>query len=155
MQRDLSALGYATGNTDGLMVTETIVAISQFQAENDMPVTGEVTPQLAGVLAARTNVVAEVPASDPAARQAAQQACLREKIEAAQAGQKKKRGFGRLMSAVGRTASRFGGDGLTRDIAQASRDLYDANATADDLSSAAKDLGITESDIEACRNPAG
>lgn len=155
VQQDLAALGYDTGNTDGIMVTATIVAISQFQAENDLPVTGEVTPQLAGMLAARTKVVADVPARDPASLQAAQQACLQEKIEAAQASNKKKRGFGRLMSAVGRTATRLGGDTLSRDIAQASRDLYDANATADDLSSAAKDLGISESDIEACRNPEG
>ena len=78
-----------------------------------------------------------------------QQACLQEKIAAAQKTQKKKRGFGKLMSAVARTAGRLG----NHDIARATRDVYDVNATADDLASAAKDLGLTEDEIEACRNP--
>ena len=39
------------------------------------------------------------------------------------------------------------------DLAQTSRDLYDANATASDWEQAAKDLGLTTDDIEACQNP--
>ncbi|MEQ9004866.1 MAG: peptidoglycan-binding protein, partial [Pseudomonadales bacterium] len=50
VQRDLTALGYDTGGASGEMNTATIVAISKFQAENGMEVTGEVTPQLAGIL---------------------------------------------------------------------------------------------------------
>ncbi len=80
---------------------------------------------------------------------AAQQACLEEKVAAARESQQKRRGLGRLMGAVSRTAARFGGES----VARAARDLYDANATADDLAAAARDLGVTESDIEACRNP--
>jgi hypothetical protein len=79
----------------------------------------------------------------------AQQACLAQKVKEAEEANKKKRGLGLLMSAVGRVASKFGGAEITR----AMGDVYSANATADDLAAAAKDLGLTEDDIEACRNP--
>ena len=164
VQKDLVALGYDPGNIDGEMSTETAIAISAFQAEHGLDVTGKPTPQLAGIIkstiknrnnpsGATYTQASAAPATDPAALDAARQACLQEKIQAAQASQQKKRGFGSLMRAVGRTASRLGGD-AAQDIAQASRDIYDVNATASDLESAAKDLGLTESDIEACRNPA-
>jgi hypothetical protein len=140
---------------------DTVIAISKFQAENQMVVTGEVTPQLAGILSAKVDnpdaaqktasapAVVPEPAQDPAALQAAQQACLQRKMEKAQEKQKKKRGFGSLMSAVTRTASQQG----NYDIAQTTNDIYQANATADDLASAAKDLGLTEDDIAKCQNP--
>ena len=32
-------------------------------------------------------------------------------------------------------------------------DVYYAGATAEDLAAAAEDLGIAQSDVEACRNP--
>lgn len=163
IQQDLVALGYEPGNTDGEATTQTIVAISKFQAENNMEVTGEATPQLAGVIKAKLNSgnspavqaaapPAAAPARDPAALQAAQQACIQEKMAQAQAANKKKRGFGSLMRAVGRTAGRFGGD-TGQDLAQATSAVYDVNATAADLESAAEDLGLTTDDLEACRNP--
>jgi carboxyl-terminal processing protease len=46
-------LGYDPGNTDGAESMQTSIAISQFQAENNMQVTGKATPQLAGILSAR------------------------------------------------------------------------------------------------------
>lgn len=52
VQKHLQALGFSVGNTDGELDTNTIIAISQFQAERGMEVTGEVTPQLLGVLGA-------------------------------------------------------------------------------------------------------
>lgn len=55
VQNHLQALGYSVGNTHGDLDTNTVVAISQFQAENGMEVTGEATPQLLGVLAARVD----------------------------------------------------------------------------------------------------
>jgi peptidoglycan hydrolase-like protein with peptidoglycan-binding domain len=162
IQQDLAALGYETGNTEGEMTTETVVAISKFQAENGLEVTGEASPQLAGVIKSKLKegnpapaaaaAPAAQPARDPAALQAAQQACLQEKIAAAQEANQKKRGFGSLMRAATRVAGRFGGEAAA-DIARTTRDIYDVNATAADLESAAKDLGITESDIESCRNP--
>lgn len=85
---------------------------------------------------------------DPAGLNAARQACLEEKIAAAEAAQKKKRGFGRLMNAAGRVASRFG----NQDIAQVASDVYSAGATADDLAAAARDLGLTEEEIAECQN---
>jgi peptidoglycan hydrolase-like protein with peptidoglycan-binding domain len=163
IQQDLVALGYEPGNTDGEATTQTIVAISKFQAENNLEVTGEATPQLAGVIKAKLNSAnrpaaqasapaVAAPAEDPAALQAAQQACIQEKMAQAQAANKKKRGLGSLMRAVGRTAGRFGGD-AGQDLAQATSAVYDVNATAADLESAAEDLGLTTDDLEACRNP--
>lgn len=165
IQQDLVTLGYDPGNTDGEASTKTVVAISKFQAENNLDVTGEASPQLAGVIKAAIKqqsspaAAARAPASksppqDAAALQAAQQACLREKIAAAQEANKKKRGFGSLMRAATRTASRLGGGSDTAQaISRTSRDVYDVNATAADLSSAAKDLGLTEDEVEQCRNP--
>ena len=54
-QNYLEALGYEPGNTDGAMDTMTTVAISQFQAEKGLEVTGKVTPQLVGILAAEVD----------------------------------------------------------------------------------------------------
>jgi hypothetical protein len=88
-------------------------------------------------------------APDAEALRLAQQACLQEKIAEAQAAQKKKRGLGRLMNAVARTAMRAGNHDLARTVG----DVYDVNATADDLAAAAKDLGLTEDEVAACRNP--
>ncbi len=56
-QNLLSALGYDPGNTDGELSIETTIAISQFQAEQGMEVTGEVTPQLLGILAAQVDAL--------------------------------------------------------------------------------------------------
>lgn len=81
--------------------------------------------------------------------QAPQQACLQKKIAKAQKAEKKKRGFGSLMSAVSRTAGRLGNS----DVSQTMGDVYSANATADDLASAARDLGLSEDDVAACQNP--
>ena len=159
VEEKLAALGYATGPVDGVETMETVIAISKFQAENGMEVSGEVTPQLAGILSAKvanpdlqpgaTSTTAAPPAGDPAALQAAQEACLKEKMAAAQEAQKKKRGLGRLLSAVTRTASQQG----NYEIAQRTSDIYSASATADDLAAAAKDLGLTDDEVAACQNP--
>lgn len=172
IQKDLIALGYDPGNIQGEMTTDTIVAISKFQAENGLDVTGEASPQLAGVIKAKLKeksnpgagsasapaVAAAQPASsapmDETALREAQQACLQEKIEAAQAAQKKKRGFGSLMRAVTNTAARFGGNSeLARTVRDTSYDIYRVDATAADWERAAEDLGLTNDDLEACRNP--
>ncbi len=159
IEKDLAALGYATGPVDGEETLETTIAISKFQAENNMEVTGSVSPQLAGILSAKVAnpdsqpavapAAAAQPAADPAALQAAQQTCLQEKMAAAQASQKKKRGFGRLLSAVTRTAGQTG----NYDLYRTTSDVYSAGATAADLSAAAKDLGLTEDDVAECQNP--
>ena len=155
IQKDLIALGYDPGNIQGEASTETIVAISQFQAESDMEITGQPSPQLAGIIKARIKQGnSPAAAMDPAAQQQAQQTCLQEKMAEAQASQKKKRGFGSLVRAVANTASRFGGNDTARMVSETSRDIYDVNATAADYERAAKDLGLTTDDIEQCRNPA-
>jgi hypothetical protein len=100
-------------------------------------------PTVAGT--ATVPPAAAAPADPDAARQA-QEACLKEKMAKAQAAQKKKRGFGSLMSAANRAAGLLG----NQDIAKATGDLYSASATAGDLASAARDLGISEDEIAAC-----
>ncbi len=161
IQMDLIALGYDPGNIQGELSTETIVAISTFQAENAMDVDGEPSPQLAGVIKAKLKEKnnpspAAAPASqavDPAQLQAARDACLQKKVEAAQQANKKKKGFGSLVRAVANTSTRFGSSDLAREISETSRDIYDVNATADDWERAAEDMGLTTDDIEACQNP--
>jgi peptidoglycan hydrolase-like protein with peptidoglycan-binding domain len=174
VQQELQKLGYDPGGVDGEMTTKTAVAISQFQAEHDLEVTGEASPQLVGVLMAvgegkyqqadptgtatdRPVVAAGKPAeTEPASRagsagdlQARQQACLQEKMAVQQKSGKKKKAFGSLMSAASRIGSRFG----MGEVASVTNDVYAANATAGDLQSAAKDLGLTEDEVEECRNP--
>jgi len=160
VEQDLATLGYQPGPVDGEETMDTVIAISKFQAENNVEVTGDVTPILAGILSAKVDDPTRVSASAPVAAkpprtaaelQAAQQACLQEKMAAAQASQKKKRGFGHLMSAIARTAGSAG----NTDISKSMGDVYRANATADDLAAAAKDLGLTEDDVAACQNPPG
>ncbi|HLU07946.1 MAG TPA: peptidoglycan-binding domain-containing protein [Woeseiaceae bacterium] len=163
IQKDLVILGYEPGNTDGEATVQTAVAISKFQAEHDLEVTGEATPQLAGVIKAAIDqqnapaaAVAAAPQAsaqpkDPAAQQAAQQACLQQKMEAREASNRKKRGFGSLMRVASRTAARSGGNTAT-EIARTTHDVYEVNATVSDLESAARDLGITETELEECRN---
>ena len=174
-EQELDRLGYATGPVDGEETLETTIAISKFQAENNLAVTGEVSPDLvrslmaaqpggsaapaaAPTAAAAATVSAPAPAPaaapDPAALQAAQQACLQQKMADAQAAQKKKRGFGSLMRAVTNTAARYGGGSdLARQVSETSYDVYNANATAADWERAAEDLGLTEDDIAACQSP--
>lgn len=169
VQKDLQALGYDPGSVDGELSTKTAIAVSQFQADNDLEVTGEITPQLAGTIKAVQKGTYQAPGAHsssgparaaamtpPAAAmsqqdlQALQQSCLQEKIAAAQERQQQKRGFGRLLSAAGRVGRRFG---VGNDLNEVTRDVYDVNATAEDLAGAAKDLGLTQDEVEACRNP--
>jgi hypothetical protein len=57
VQLHLVTLGYDPGNTDGELTKQTVVAISKYQAANGMEVTGQATPQLAGVLAAAVDAL--------------------------------------------------------------------------------------------------
>lgn len=157
VQSDLRALGYSPGSVDGKMGTRTAIAISKFQAEQGLEVTGEASPQLAGILAAQRSAqaspqkapVVSTTASNSDDLRAAQQACLQQKIAEQQEAQKKKRGFGRLLSGVSRIAGRMG----NTDIARSAGDIYSAGNTAEDFSQAAKDLGLTEDEVAACQNP--
>lgn len=168
VQQDLTSLGYDTGGVTGKASTKTIIAVSRFQSEHNMEVTGEITPQLAGVIkAAITNqgsvantsqpAVVATPEISPAQAQAdlkaRQQACLQEKVAAAEKSAQTKRGFNKLFSALSRTASRFGGGDTAAQISTTASDASSVNATITDLEGAAKDLGISQSDIDACENP--
>ncbi|MEZ5573064.1 MAG: peptidoglycan-binding domain-containing protein [Halioglobus sp.] len=168
VQLDLTTLGYDPGVADGNATTKTIIAVSKFQAEHNMDVTGEITPQLAGVIkaaisqrdnpaSAQQGTAQTLPQMTPEQAQAdlkaRQQACLQEKIDAAQKSAQTRSGFGKLFNAVTRTASRFGGSETAAAISNTAGDAYSVNATINDLEGAAKDLGISETDIEACQNP--
>lgn len=158
IQKDLVTLGYDPGNTDGEVTTDTTIAIAKFQAQREMPVTGEVSPVLAGVLAAEVDKLRSDPTTAIAAEatstktpeeiKAAQDACLSEKIAEAEEKRRKRRGFGSLMSAVSRTASQVGSDDVSNAVGGASM----ASETAADLSQAAQDLGLSEDEIAACKN---
>jgi hypothetical protein len=89
------------------------------------------------------------PASSAGADSAAPRACLQEKIAAAQEAQPKKRGLGGLMGAVARTAGRIGDVVPGRN----DRDASSQNPTFEDLSATARDLGVPQREIDACRNP--
>lgn len=84
---------------------------------------------------------------DAAARRQAEEACLKNKMAKAQEAQKKKRGFGTLLNAASRAAGMLG----NQDVVRTAGDVASASATAGDLSSAARDLGITEDEIAACQ----
>lgn len=150
VQGSLVKLGYDPGNTTGDVSTQTVVAISQFQAENGMAVTGEVSPQLAGILAAHTSGSAKaVSSSNASSLQAARQTCLEEKMAEAQAAQKTKDGLGSLFSGISKLAQQFGGIDMT----ETTNDIYQADSTYSDFAKAAEDLGLTEDDIAECQNP--
>lgn len=71
IQRDLVVLGYEPGSISGEMDVTTAVAISRFQAENNLVVTGEASPQLAGILSARVSALRNGTAQSPAAANSA------------------------------------------------------------------------------------
>lgn len=152
IQRDLAALGYDPGNTDGEPSTKTAIAISKFQAENGLEVTGEPTPQLAGIVAAKRDAAKSAsPTSQSAeALEEAQAACLQQKIDAAK---KKKRTFGRVMGAAANTVSRYGGAKVSSEVEKASQEAYKVDATTKDVEETAKALGLSKEDVESCRNP--
>ena len=52
IQLDLVTLGYNPVNTDGILSRPTVVAITQYESAKGMAVTGQATPQLAGILQA-------------------------------------------------------------------------------------------------------
>ena len=162
VQQDLTALGYDTGGVDGNPGTKTVIAVSRFQAEHGLEVTGEITPQLAGRIkaamsqggsAGSAQPTAVSPAQAQADLKARQEACLQEKIAAAKKASQMKSGLSKLFSAVSRTASRYGGSDVASDISTTANDASSINATITDLEGAAEDLGISQSDIDACKNP--
>jgi len=57
IQVSLDRLGYNPGPANGQLERETVIAITQFEAAKGMPVTGQATPQLAGILAAEVDAL--------------------------------------------------------------------------------------------------
>jgi hypothetical protein len=155
MMRNMAAGGAIEMETivHQIVVNPDAAALQSMQSQS-IAIAGQALPIPAGGAAlATTSTAAPASASpgEPATSdlKKAQQACLAEKVREAEAAKKKKRGLGSLMSAVGRAASQFGG----ADVANVLGDVYSANATAEDLASAARDLGLTEDDLAECQNP--
>ena len=156
VQEDLQTLGYDPGSVDGESSVELAIAVSQFQAEHELEITGEVSPQLAGIIKSTisrtttplnsrtveqgTALVAATAGQDNAL--AAQQACLQRRLAEAQESGQRRRGFSRFARAVSRTASRLGADGLSQRIDDLSSDVSEAGLTASEFRGAAEDLGL-------------
>ena len=132
-----------------IVVNPDAAALQAMQSQS-VQIAGQSLPMMApGSSAVPTAAAASASSGDPESLKKAQQACLAAKVREAEEAQQKKRGLGSLMSAVGRVANKFGG----ADVTSAIGDLYTANATAEDLAAAARDLGLTEEDVAACQNP--
>lgn len=120
----------------------------------DLMKMGGTAPATAPGTAPATETTASTPpASGDGDLAARQQACIEEAAKAAEqtkSAKTKTKGFGRLLGKMSRTANRLG---LSNKLGGASRDIYNANATANDIDSIANDLGITEADVEHCRDP--
>lgn len=153
VQQDLQRLGYNIAEANGEVNTETGLAVSQFQAERGLDINGDITPQLAGVIKAEISRRERSARVNPNTERLAQEACLLQKIADVTASGDKKRGFGSLMRVVKDTATRFGKGDISEKIDKVSGDIYAADATAKDIKRAAKDLGLSKSDVKACENP--
>lgn len=151
IETDLAALGYQTGPVDGVETVETQIAISQFQADNQLEVTGTASPQLAGIIKSKTSSSATASAQ-AAAPVETEQECLQRKVAEAEQARKQKKGLMSLFNTVSRTASRYGGGSeIASDISEASRDIADANATKEDFEQTARDLGLSQEEIDSCK----
>jgi peptidoglycan hydrolase-like protein with peptidoglycan-binding domain len=98
------ALGYDPGPANGELTVSTQVAISKFQTQNGLAVTGEATPQLAGILSARVEErkANTQPTSESANEVAGTTASSEKGCESKVAKvEEKSRRFGRFASAVG------------------------------------------------------
>lgn len=133
VQRDLTALGYTPGAVTGEMNVTTAVAISKFQAENDLEVTGEVSPQLAGILSAKVGSTSSGTAAATASSGNQSEAQAKHCV----AGQpdpetrERARETGRLARAGGRLLSRLGRHEAAQEVDQAVGTAGDLAAIAD------------------------
>ena len=66
VQESLINLGYDPGPANGQATTKTIIAVAKFQTLNNLEPTGEITPQLAGIIQASTSKQASPAKSSPA-----------------------------------------------------------------------------------------
>jgi peptidoglycan hydrolase-like protein with peptidoglycan-binding domain len=151
IQKDLVALGYDPGSIQGEATLKTSVAISKFQADNGLEVTGTATPQLAGILSSKVDQLRHGGASaktSAAARPAAQAGaatssppakaeankCSPTVAQATAETGKKARALSRLASSLQRLGV---GDGQA---SQAAAEVAAATGAAADAASAANDL---------------
>jgi peptidoglycan hydrolase-like protein with peptidoglycan-binding domain len=142
---DLVALGYNPGSIQGDLTPETADAISKFQTDNNLQVTGAASPLVAAIISAKVdemrNPAAEAPArgvgqttavGGSTATPSAPGDCEPTVADAAEDTRKTAGAVGRLASALGR----FGGNRAT----DAVRDAADATSAAAGVATAAGDL---------------
>ncbi|MEZ5566580.1 MAG: hypothetical protein R3F24_14215 [Gammaproteobacteria bacterium] len=86
----------------------------------------------------------------PRELQAARQACLDQKVQSAQ---QSKKGIGKLFGAARNLAKDVTSSISGSDSSQVVSDVYSPDATDADVAAAARSLGISPEDIEACRTP--
>lgn len=142
IQKDLVTLGYDPGSIDGELTTETQIAISKFQTDNDIPVTGEASPQLAGVTSSKVDQMRAGAQQAQAQEAAADVSCAQKKAEESAEKRKKASGFRKLAGAGTRLLGKFG----KNEAASAASDVYVAGSAAGDAAVAADELGITDED---------
>jgi len=109
--------------------------------------------KMGGAAPATAPTASVPPASGDGDLAARQQACIKEATKAAEQANSAKtetKDFGRLLGKISRTANRMG---ISNKLGGASREIYDANATATDIEDIATELGITEDDVERCKDP--
>jgi peptidoglycan hydrolase-like protein with peptidoglycan-binding domain len=133
IQRDLVALGYDPGSISGEMDVNTAIAISKYQAENNMAVTGEASPQLAGILSAQADALRggtaqqrsaanqTAPGLDAAPTSDADPTCVRE--VAAETADTSRR--------LGRLIGRLGGRRASQELSEVAAVAADTAAVAD------------------------
>lgn len=132
--------------TEAIVVNADKAALQQLQST--LPAApGMGMASMPGHAPSATAPAAASPATDEL--RSAQRTCLEEKIQQRREAGKKKRGFGKLLGAVSRVAGRAGAP----EVSKALGDAYSANATAEDLASAARDLGLTEDEVAECQGP--
>jgi Putative peptidoglycan binding domain len=145
VQKDLVALGYDPGSIQGDATLQTSAAISKFQADNGLQVTGAVTPQLVEALSAKvdqlrhgtaptTTASAATPAPTTTAKEQKND-CTQTVAKAANETGKKARAIERLALSL----HRLSGNSNSQ-TAQAAAEVADKTSAAADAASAAHDL---------------
>ena len=155
IQQDLNSLGYSVGYPDGEMGVKTQMAIGKFQKEHNLPIDGKPSVAVAiaiseakesGVAPSATTTQVDPATTELTSEQlASQEACLKQKAEEAQSA-KKSSMFGALTDMAGTMLSSFGQHELAMMLGQAKTVAQQAET----VSKLAKDLGITEQQVQEC-----
>lgn len=140
VERSLEKLGYDVAKPDGTPDQKTQIAITRFQMENGLPVTGEASVQLAAML--ETKASGNAPPAAAAAEQPAAEKpkCVPKSSQEKVADtQKKAWGVGKIAGAASSVMGVFGGNSKAY---QAAATTSQAAAATSSAASGAQDLGM-------------